>query len=611
MATVSSKVLLGERNNVIIGSVPDKQYAEVNIMIGDDVIFKIKLSAGEESFVWNLSFDTDNFDFIFNNYFSHNTSSITAKMTVTVYFSTGVKNLFRGGKYDILIQLTENERTRPLINSVKLSAFSDNGFEKYIQGKTKVRCNVYAEGKYNAEIKSVNVMVDGSSCKKTDDGFVSSWLCSSGYRNVAITVIDTRGFKNTYTEQIYVEPYSPPIIVPPGTNASIIYGRYNPNTSKFDDANGTQCKIQFAVCANFIKDINGFFEYSYSYKTADETEFTYTSNAERISFSSSIEQTEVELLIDDNTVTDEQGKQVGPFDVEKEYLVELTITDSLGEKVTKTVRLDVLECIWHIGRGGKQFAVGKYATKNKVLDSAWPIHTDKDISAGGTITSLGTPISVEIGGTGANNADEARENLGFTLANLGLNASKDDINLVSGLKNSGVTSQNIKYLYGVKSNIQDQLEQKSEIGHAHNEYALSGHTHSGYSLTEHKHNVEDITTTPNTVCENTFLITIINEGEKITLVEEECWATVWGKVCEIYITFEYGSALSAGDFANITVGTLAAAYRPNHYVGCHSGGAGIVVSGEITDKGVLKLSSASSDIKANEKISLTATYLLP
>ena len=611
MATVSNKIVLGTSNTVQLGSVPDKQYAEVIITINDKEVLKKSCSAGVESFVWDLGFEEPDFESIFNGYFSPTSSSVSAKMTVTVFFSTGVKNLLRGGKYDISFQLIDNTKTKPIIDSVTLSPVSDKEFEKYIQGKTKAKCIVKSEGRYGAEIKSVAVSIDGKSCTKTDEGFVSDWLYSFGYRNVIITVTDTRGFTSTKTEQICVEPYSPPIIVPLGANPSIIHGRWNPNTEKFDDSNGTQCRILFGVYASYIEGVNDLISCSYRYKVAGGEEIINGENIVQINFNSSSLQTGVDLLIEDGTTTDENGKITGCFGIENEYLIELTITDSLGEKATKTFHLDVLECIWHIV--GKRFSVGKYATKDEIFDSAWTIHTDKNLSVAGKVEELGEPLPVAFGGTGADTAEKARKNLGISLENLGVSASADDINLLLGVKTSGVTTANIKYLKGVSFNVQDQLNEKSKADHTHEGYAPSSHIHTGYAPSDHEHDMDDIIAAPSTKCESTILVTILSSiNSDVELVEDECWATVWGKVCEIYISFKYNKPLTASEnFENIKIGTLASAYKPTHYVGCHSGGAGFVASGEITSSGVLNLASVGSDVPANSKMSLTATYLLP
>lgn len=619
MATVSNRITLGKADNIVhIGNVPDRQHAKVSVRIGDSVVLETSLDAGAKSFLWDLGLETDKFQEIFINHFSKATSAVSAKMKVEVFFSSGVKNLLRGGEYDVSFLLIENNATNPLISEIIVTP-SPNRKSKYIQGKSQVQIAVDAktqnivEGYHKAEIKSTKVLVDGKSCKSIDGVFVSDWLCTSGEVSVSIIVEDTRGFSNTSTTSIYVEPYAPPIIVPySDSKAHIEQGRWNPNTSKYDSSEGTQFKAVFGVFASHITAINNLLSCSYRYKVIGSEDYTEGQTIEQTGFDSSTK-IKAELIIADSTVEDENGKKTGPFDVAKEYLIEVTITDALGGKAVKVFRLDVLECTWHIGEGGKRFSVGKYATENEVFDSAWTIHTDKNLSVDGRVEKLGEPLPVNFGGTGAETSADARKNLDINLKNLGVSALANDLNLMSGAKASGVTSDNIKNLYGLTSNVQDQLNDKSDADHTHNGYAPSSHTHTGYASSDHKHDIEDIIAAPSTKCESTLLVTILSSiNSDVELVEDECWATVWGKVCEIYISFKYNKALTASEnFENIKIGTLTNAYKPTHYVGCHSGGAGFVVSGEITSGGVLNLASVGSDVPADSKMSLTATYLLP
>ncbi len=619
MATVSNRITLGKADNIVhIGNVPDRQHAKVSVRIGDSVVLEVSLDAGVESFLWNLGLETDKFKEIFITHFSKATSSVSAKMKVEVFFSSGVKNLLRGGEYDISFVLIESNATKPLISEITVTP-SPNRNSKYIQGKSQAQIAVDAEtqniveGYYKADIKSTKVLVDGKSCKRIDGVFVSDWLCTSGNVSVRIIVEDTRGFSNTFATSIYVEPYAPPIIVPySDSEAHIEQGRWNPNTSKYDSSEGTQFKAVFGVFASYITDINNLLSCSYRYKVIGSEDYIEGQTIEQRGFDSSTK-IKAELLIADSTVEDENGKKTGPFDIAKEYLIEVTITDALGDKAVKVFRLDVLECTWHIGEGGKRFSVGKYATKDELLDSAWTIHTDRNISADGKIEKLGEALGVTLGGTGATTAEDARKNLDISLENLGLSASADDLNLLSGVKTSGVTTDNIKKLYGIKTNIQDQLDNKSDSTHSHEGYSPSTHSHSNYALKAHSHGIEDITTASVTKREDTSGVTILSLlHSNVTLITNKCWVTTWGKVCEIYIVFKYNEAISAGtDFSNKYIGTLDDAYKPKHYVGCHSGGAGVVASGEISETGAISLAALGSDYVKNDEISLTAIYLLP
>lgn len=631
MAAISEKITLGTNNTVQIENIPARQYAIVKIIVNNNEELKIQLPQGIRTFTWDLGFATENFSTIFNKYFYNNKiSSVPAKMKVEVYFSTGIINAFRGDTYPISIQLIENSETKPTIDSVTLSPVSDKDIEKYIQGKTKVKCVVEATGKHEATIDAIEVTVDGKSCRKTSEGFVSDWLYNSGKRWINITVTDSRGFKSVTTKDIFVEPYSPPIIVPFRTNPSIICRRWNPNPEmeKFDDTNGTQCKMIFGVYASYIEGVNDSLNCSYKYKIVDY-EYVDGDVITQIPFSSSSSQIGVELLIDDGTTTNEEGKIIGCFENEYEYFVELTVTDSLGGTASKTFRLEAIECIYHISN--QMFSLGKYATKKRVFDSAWPIHTDKNISADGEIEKLGKPLSVEFGGTGATSLDDAKTKLGINLNGLGVTASANDLNLMKGVSTSNVTTENIKKLAGISSNIEDHFNtldkhnhdgQYALSGHNHNNaYSLLGHNHSGvyapnnhnhsgvYAPYVHAHQISEVITAALTTQGSNNIISSTSDG--VSFVSDHCWVTKYGKICEIYLTFKYNTSLNEGDIKNINLASLKDEYNPGHYVACHSGGGGIVASGTIADDGSIKLTALGSSYTANDQMSLCATYLLP
>jgi len=120
---------------------------------------------------------------------------------------------------------------------------------------------------------------------------------------------------------------------------------------------------------------------------------------------------------------------VGKFDAEAEYDIELRVVDDLGGESTRYEQLRCQETSFNICDEGDAVSVGKYATRHKCFDSAWDIHTDKNIEA---------EEDAYVGGT-------------LHLKGEAVTASAKELNYNSGLKD----------------NVQKQLDKKVGSNHPH------------------------------------------------------------------------------------------------------------------------------------------------
>ena len=93
----------------------------------------------------------------------------------------------------------------------------------------------------------------------------------------------------------------------------------------------------------------------------------------------------------------------------------------------------------YIGNASKEATGIKvdYATKAGSADSATSAKTAESAT---TAAGLSNTLPITKGGTGATDAASARSKLGFTLANLGINASATELNYVKGVT-SGIQAQ--------------------------------------------------------------------------------------------------------------------------------------------------------------------------
>lgn len=80
----------------------------------------------------------------------------------------------------------------------------------YVQGKSGIRVNVSAAGKFGASITGYTTYV--GRLKVASGAFTTGALAEAGEITVASTVIDSRGYSTTVTKQITVIPYSAPQI---------------------------------------------------------------------------------------------------------------------------------------------------------------------------------------------------------------------------------------------------------------------------------------------------------------------------------------------------------------------------------------------------------------
>jgi hypothetical protein len=207
--------------------------------------------------------------------------------------------------------------------------------------------------------------------------------------------------------------------------------RWRPDTNVIDDIYGTQCRVAIGVSASFIPNVQTGYAVTYRYKARGDAEWSAylpvgSSNVVTITSTGS---TPYVAIITDGTTTDDNGFAVGKFNRETEYEIEVKVEDNLGATASRYELLRNLAASFNINDEGNGVAVGKYATRERCFDSAWDIHTDKDIEA------------------------EGNAYIGNSLY----------------LRGSAVTAsaEEINHCEGVTDNIQEQLDNKADESHYH------------------------------------------------------------------------------------------------------------------------------------------------
>ncbi len=351
-------------------------YAKVTLLIGNTVIHTSgNLPKGQEYYDWTIS-DSEKAQII--SLLPANSNTVTGTMKVDMFWASSGKDddlSLNDKEHTVSFILEETEDTKPTIT---ITGKNPIPYADYVQSKTQLNYSMDALAKNSASIKSVTVTVGGNSCSLISESngsyvFESALLFSKGTNNIVVTATDSRGFKRTVRDSIYVHPYAPPILIPVNTESGLTCRRWRTDVNEYDDMHGTACRVVVNVYATYVPEIQTSYSMYYKYKKAGAEEWS----AETFIGEKAIEGTGSTKF--DVVISDVQ------FDTESEYDIEIKVVDVVGGEHTRYERLLCQETSFNIDRKGQSAAFGKYATKPKTLDSAWDIHSDTDIVADGKV----------------------------------------------------------------------------------------------------------------------------------------------------------------------------------------------------------------------------------
>ena len=269
--------------------------------------------------------------------------------------------------------VTDNADTKPTVNmNVSLnngtlpSAF--NGL--YVQGKSKVDVTLTATGKYNADIKSYSAVVDGKTY--STDKFTSDVIQTPGSVKVTGYAKDARGFTGSKEQTINVIEYSKPLVIPLGSENAIQCYRSDDNGNKTNNSVLLWIKAKMSW-----HNVNGKNACSLQVRSKKSTEEWNQDH-------------EWEYLLDRGYTTSEYNAlyDSGPeFALATSYTVQIRAIDDVGEYDIKTFEIPTRDVALHLGKGGKNVAVGTYCdySEEHTFYSEWKAIFDKDVVVGGNI----------------------------------------------------------------------------------------------------------------------------------------------------------------------------------------------------------------------------------
>ena len=301
-------------------------------------------------------------------------SSSKTSGTMYVYLHTfsdsaGTVQIGNTSSATFTVTIPDNNSTQPVV-SMSLSPVSSlaSAFDGlYIQGKTKVKATLYAEGQYGADIKSYSMKVDGTTYD-SGDGYTSGYLSQYGSTTVYGYATDSREHTGSKSEDITVIAYSKPKIL------DVVAARCDEDGNLAD--NGTYLKIIAKRSYSPVKsgDVQkNFCQIRYRYKAASASKYgNWVTILAGDSLSS--DQVETEALLG------------GVLSVASTYHVQVQAIDDIGEyaETVITVPTDIV----HNHKAKNGWGFGKYCEGENLLDCAWDAHFHGEVLIGETGMTL-------------------------------------------------------------------------------------------------------------------------------------------------------------------------------------------------------------------------------
>lgn len=285
-----------------------------------------------------------------------------------------VRSIIGGVTYYSIIERTlsivESDYTRPSVNlaaplnnSALPSAF--NGL--YVQGKSKVDVQMSATGKYNAEIKSYSAQIDGKTYNSQK--FTSDVIQNSGRVKIIGYAKDSRGFTGSTEHTVNVLAYSKPLVIPIGSENAILCYRSDGNGNRTGNSTSLWIKAKKSH-----HDVSG--------KNKCALQWRWKKASEEWS-----NQDWSPLLPEDSASNEYNASVPGVFALTESYTVQIRAIDTVGESDIKPLEVPTQDVALHLGKGGKNVAIGTYCdySEERTFYSDWKAIFDKDVVIRGDV----------------------------------------------------------------------------------------------------------------------------------------------------------------------------------------------------------------------------------
>lgn len=299
-----------------------------------------------------------------------NSKKGTLRFTFRTYSDAAYSNQIGDASYkEIELTIPWEPATRPYLNMNLEPVHSlPSDFDGlYVQGKTKLKVTLTAEGRYEADIKSRRVSLYGTE-HDTGTTYTSGYLSKYGEFPVSGYVKDSRGYENSVTEDITILAYSKPKLI--DVEASRCYK----DGTLADD--GTYLKIKAKRSYSQVKADGvqkNFCLIRYRYKAASASKYgDWVTILTGGNLSS--DQVETEALLE------------GTLAIDTTYRVQVQALDTIGDYAETVITVPTDTVHNHKAKNGWGF--GKYCEGENLLDCAWDAHFHGEVLIGDTGMTL-------------------------------------------------------------------------------------------------------------------------------------------------------------------------------------------------------------------------------
>ena len=294
-------------------------------------------------------------------------------MTVTLYTysdSVATSQIGSANSKTFLVILPDNSDTKPKVSMLlsPVGALPSEFAGLYIQGLTKVKATLSAEGKYGASIASYLMKVDGV-FHDLDDAYTSRYLADAGRKTVYGYATDYRGHTGENIQAIDVIPYSAPKL----ESASAVRCDENGNPNE----SGTYLKI--GVKRSYSPVVVAGVQ-----KNFCAIQYKYLSDG--VTWSNWVTLLDSQNLGSDEVVT---GPLLGGLlEPKKSYVLHLMAIDSIGRYAETFITIPTEKIYMHRDGSRNALGLGKYNTQDNAVDSDWDFYMNNH-----RITGLPSPSS--------------------------------------------------------------------------------------------------------------------------------------------------------------------------------------------------------------------------